>query len=72
MALSGKAGEHMHQTYKQFKPMNRLPMTFNKTGPIDKVKALIKNQANSYGGQVRSTTNLLSWIDSNGNLEAIP
>ena len=31
-ALSGKAGEHMQQTYKQFKPMNRLPVSFGQTG----------------------------------------
>lgn len=27
-ALSGKASEHMHQEYKQFKPMNKLPVSF--------------------------------------------
>ena len=27
-ALSGKSSEHMHQEYKQFKPMNKLPVSF--------------------------------------------
>ena len=44
-ALSGKASEHMSLTYKQFKPMNKLPMSFSATGQMDKMKQFIKNFA---------------------------
>ena len=41
LALSGRASEHMNQQYKQFKPMNRLPMSFTATGQVDKMKQFI-------------------------------
>lgn len=52
--------------------MNRLPMSFTATGQVDKMKQFVKNLAGSSTGKVRSTTNLMQWIESGFNLEAIP
>ena len=36
--LSGSSNNHADLSYKQFKPMNRLPTTFAATGQLDKMK----------------------------------
>jgi len=59
MALSGKASEHMNMTYLQFKPMNRLPMSFTATGQIDKMKTFIRNFTTNSASRVQSTSNLM-------------
>ena len=38
---SSKAGEHMHLDFKQFKPMNRLPVCFTNKGALEKMKTFI-------------------------------
>ena len=52
--------------------MNRLPMSFNQTGQQDKMKQFISNFATSSANKVRSTSNVMQWIESGFNLEAIP
>lgn len=71
-ALSGKAGEHMQQSYKQFKPMNRLPVSFGQTGQMDKMKQFIRNFATNSASKVKSTANLMSWIESSFDTNSIP
>lgn len=44
-ALSGKAFEHMSMKYKQFKPMNLLPIKFENQGQINKMKEFIQKFA---------------------------
>ena len=63
---------HGNLSYKQFKPMNRLPTTFAATGQMDKMKQFVKNFANSSASEVSSTANVLQWIDSSFSMEAIP
>lgn len=36
-----KAGSHFSMSFKQFKPMNRLPVGFTATGQIDKMREFI-------------------------------
>ena len=72
MALSGKASEHMNMRYKQFKPMNRLPMSFTATGQIDKMKQMIRTFVSGSAGKVRSIQNAMQWIESGFNVETIP
>ena len=52
--------------------MNRLPMSFTQTGQQDKMKTFIRNFTTSSANQVRSTSNVMQWIESGFNLEAIP
>ena len=62
----------MLATYKQFKPMNRLPMSFPQTAQMDKMKTFIQNLVKNSAGQVQSTTNLMQWIQSSFDVAAIP
>jgi hypothetical protein len=72
MALSGKAQEHMNQSYKQFKPMNRLPMSFAATGQKDKMKTFLRNFTVNSASRVASTTYVMQWIEGSFDTEAIP
>ena len=72
IALSGKASEHMNQTFQQFKPMHRMATSFPQVGQKEKMQTFIRNLANASANKVRSTTNIIQWIDGGFNLEAIP
>ena len=47
-------------------------MSFTQTGQQDKMKTFIRNFTTSSANQVRSTSNVMQWIESGFNLEAIP
>ena len=40
--LNSKSSQHMSMQFKQFKPMNKLPISFAATGQMDKMKQFIK------------------------------
>jgi hypothetical protein len=46
MATMSKSSDHGSMTFKQFKPQNRLPISFTATGQIDKMKEFITKLAN--------------------------
>ena len=71
-ALSGKASEHMSMTFKQFKPMNRLPTSFSKTGMLDKMKQFVRTFATNSASEVSSTTHVMQWIEASFDVEAVP
>ena len=62
----------MGLTYKQFKPMNKLPVSFGAKGHIDKMKQFIKNFATTSASEVASTTHVMQWIETSFDIEAIP
>ena len=70
-ALSGKASEHMNMQFKQFKPMNRLPTSFTATGQIEKMKQFVKKFASESTGEVRSTANVVQWIDGSFDMATV-
>jgi len=69
---SSKAGEHMHLDFKQFKPMNRLPVCFTNKGALEKMKSFISQFAKVSENDVKSTANLMAWLDGSMDLEAVP
>lgn len=68
---SSKAGEHMNLEFKHFKPMNRLPVCFTNQGQIDKMKEFIISFAKRSEKDVKSTKELMAWLEGSMNLEAI-
>lgn len=69
---SSKAGSHMNLEFKQFKPMNLLPVCFTNQGQIDKMKEFILTFAKKSEKDVKSTNELNKWLEGDMNLEAIP
>ena len=58
--------------FKQFKPLNLLPVCFTTQGQIDKMKEFILNFANKSAKDVKSTAAITSWLSGSMDLEAIP
>jgi uncharacterized protein YhhL (DUF1145 family) len=58
--------------FKQFKPMNMLPVCFTAQGQIEKMKEFILSFANKSAKEVKSTAALTSWLSGSMDLEAIP
>jgi hypothetical protein len=58
--------------FKQFKPMNMLPVCFTNQGQIDKMKDFILTFAKKSESQVPSTKNICAWLSGSMNLEAAP
>ena len=54
----------MHQEYKQFKPMNKLPVSFENQGQLDKMKDVIKKFVVQSDKQVASIVNFQKWLNS--------
>ena len=48
-----KSSQHMSMTFKQFKPMNRLPVGFTATGQIDKMKEFITKLTQQCASEVK-------------------
>lgn len=69
---ASKAGSHMQMEFRQFKPMNLLPVCFTTQGQIDKMKEFIINFAKTSEKDVKSTKELVAWLTGSMNLEAIP
>jgi hypothetical protein len=53
----------MSMQFKQFKPMNRLPVGYTATGQIDKMKEFITRLAQQNQGQVK-VSHLQTWLSS--------
>lgn len=60
-ATMSKAGYHMSMNFKQFKPMNKLPVGFTQTGQIDKMKEFIMKLTNASTKQV---PDLQKWLQT--------
>jgi len=58
-----KAGEHQSKTFKQFKTQNKLPIGFNATGQIEKMKEFISKLANENAKDTK-VENLLKWLQT--------
>ena len=69
-ALSGKASEHINCEFKQFKPMNKLPVSYDSAGNLDKMSDFIKKFAQQSEKEVKSTAALMAWLEKI-NLKAI-
>ena len=63
-ALSGKSSGHMHQEYKQFKPMNKLPVSFENQGQLAKMKEFIQKFTMQSEKEVKSIANLKQWLET--------
>jgi hypothetical protein len=63
-----KAGTHHQMQFKQFKPMNRLPVGFTATGQIDKMKEFISKLVTSASVKVN---HLQTWLKS-FDIKAMP
>lgn len=61
----------MNMQFKQFKPMNRLPTSFTATGQIEKMKQFVKKFASESTGEVRSTANVVQWIDGSFDMATV-
>lgn len=70
-ALGSKANEHMMLEFKQYKPMNKMPIAFESAGNIDKMKDFIRKFAQTSEKEVKSTTNIIAWLD-NFDLKTAP
>ena len=71
-ALSGKAFEHMGMKYTQFKPQNKLPISFENQGQISKMKDFISKFAKQSENDVQSTSAILTWLEGSFDLNGIP
>lgn len=58
--------------FKQFKPMNKLPISFESQGQINKMKDFVKKFAQQSEKDVSSTAKLNMWLDGSFDLKAIP
>ena len=54
----------MHQEYKQFKPMKKLPVSFENQGQLDKMKDAIKRFVVQSENKVASIVNFQKWLNS--------
>jgi hypothetical protein len=57
--------------FKQYKPMNKMPIAFESAGNIDKMKDFIRKFAQTSEKEVKSTTNIIAWLD-NFDLKTAP
>lgn len=71
-ALSGKAFEHMGMKFSQFKPQNKLPISFESQGQISKMKDFVVKFAKQSEKDVDSTAALLAWLEGSMDLNGIP
>lgn len=74
--LSGKASTHMLLEFKEFKPMSKLPTSFENVSNFGKMSETIKKFSNESASKVKATASLVAWLDSinknNINLSSAP
>lgn len=59
-------------SFKQFKPMNRLPISFSATGQIDKMKEFITKFVNSNGKEIKSVAAFSAWLNGSFDIKNCP
>ena len=52
--------------------MNRMPVCFTNKGALDKMKSFISSFAKASEGDVKSTSNLITWLEGSMDIEAVP
>ncbi len=62
-ATMSKASQHMSMQFREFKPMNRLPVGFTGTANLDKMKEFISKLAVSSAGEVKVDA-FRAWLDT--------
>jgi hypothetical protein len=69
---ASKAGSHASLDFKQYKPMNLMPVCFTNQGQIEKMKEFILSFAKKSHADVKSTKELSAWLEGDMNLDSIP
>lgn len=61
----------MGMKFSQFKPQNKLPISFESKGQVDKMKEFVSKFAKQSEGDVSSTVNIIQWLEGSMDFNAI-